>query len=134
MKYDGFFPFFCRFFITFVLMKHNMKRQFAAWILLSLFLPMLIFSSVHVHPSTARTDIQCAECIHHQPHHSHLFSSTICIHDCVLCQIFHLTFLFTASILIFYKPRRFHNLPLGYVSLHRLCAKRPDSPRAPPFA
>lgn len=134
MKYDGFLLIFCRFFITFALMKRDTKRQFAAWTLLALFLTMLFLSSVHIHPSLEQTDTHCAECIHHQPHHSHLFSATISIHDCILCQVFHLTFLFAIPLLILYKPRNFYHLPLGYISLHRSFAKRPDIPRAPPSA
>ena len=134
MKYDGFLLMFCRFFITFALMKRDTKRQFAAWAFLVLFLPMLVLSSVHIHPAVDYSDTLCAECIHHQHHHSHLLSATASIHDCILCQVFHLTFLIAISLLILYTPRKFNHLPLGHISLHRSYAKRPDIPRAPPFS
>lgn len=67
-------------------MKETTKRHISAIVLLAVFLPMLVLSSLHVHPETHLEDEHCEECMHHVPHAGHMGSQTTCSFDCVLCQ------------------------------------------------
>jgi len=76
-------------------MNATIRRKISAWILLVVFLPMLVLSSLHIHESTENTEISCADCVHHICH-GHLTAAATWAHDCVLCQFLTLTML-TAS-------------------------------------
>ena len=72
-------------------------RRISAWLLLSVFLPMLLLSSLHVHEN-APVSSGCSECVNHIPHHGHLSLDTIHLDDCVLCQFATLPFLVAAIV------------------------------------
>ena len=74
-----------------------MRRQLSAIILLAVFLPMLVLSSVHIHESDEAIKTECADCVHHSCH-GHLTALTTWAHDCVLCQF--LTLPMLAAILL----------------------------------
>lgn len=77
-------------------MKMMRKRHIASWLLLAVFLPMLVFSSLHVHEEhSVATEITCADCVHHSCH-GHLTQTASWAHDCVLCQFLTLTMLTAA--------------------------------------
>ena len=61
------------------------RRQISACVLLAVFLPMLIFSSLHIHEIPQTTDTECSDCVHHNCH-GHLSVMATWAHDCVLCQ------------------------------------------------
>ena len=75
-----------------------MRRQLSAIILLAVFLPMLVLSSVHIHESDEAIKTECADCVHHSCH-GHLTALTTWAHDCVLCQFLTLTML-TAAVMV----------------------------------
>lgn len=84
--------------VTLHLVKLKTRRYIAAWLLLAVFLPMLIFSSLHVHEEDTSTVVtECADCVHHTCH-GHMTAATHWAHDCVLCQFLTLTFLATATV------------------------------------
>lgn len=74
---------------TFAAVNVKNKRHIASWLLLAVFVPMLILSSVHVHRLAEIA--QDAECVHHQCH-GHLVELTPTMHACVLCQFVSLTY------------------------------------------
>lgn len=107
------------------------KRHIASWVLLAVYLPMLIFSSLHIHETSQEGATECAECVRHQCH-GHLSQLSGGIHQCVLCQILTLTYVATATgALLFYQAKH----KVGY-ALHRqtLCQTSLGfiSLRAPP--
>ncbi len=74
-------------------MELKIRRYISTGLLLATFLPMLILSSVHVHQYGREAEDDCQMCMHHKVHNGHLSKAELTMHDCVLCQIFHLTFL-----------------------------------------
>ena len=80
---------------TFAAVK-PMRRQISAWILLAVFLPMLVLSSLHIHEISQTTDTECTDCVHHNCH-GHLTATATWAHDCVLCQFLTLSML-TATV------------------------------------
>ena len=81
---------------TFAAVKLDNRRHIASWLLLAVFVPMLIFSCIHVHEEVSvGADTECADCVHHSCH-GHLTSTASWAHDCVLCQFISLTFVAAA--------------------------------------
>ena len=74
-----------------------MKRHIASWVLLAVFVPMLLLSSLHVHPSALAELTSCNECVHHQCG-GHLAQQALSLHACVLCQFLTLPILATAVV------------------------------------
>ena len=93
--------------ITFAAVNLTTKRHLASWLLLAVFLPMLVFSSLHVHEGAAsQAAKECTDCIHHRSSdgrlpskncHAHLTQTATWAHDCVLCQFLTLTMLTAAA-------------------------------------
>lgn len=82
------------------------KRHIASWVLLAVYLPMLILSSLHVHDTVEYGETTCAECVHHQCH-GHLSQLSDGMHQCVLCQFLTLSYVATASgLLLCYQTKR----------------------------
>lgn len=110
------------------------KRALAARILLSVFLPMLVCLSLHVHQRVYSGEGECYECAHHLPHHGHLSVAQAAICDCLLCQLGHVPFMvplagtlfINQSILITLLPACRQTTQAGLQGLIR--------PRAPPSA
>ena len=78
-------------------MKEGVRRKIASWLLLAVFLPMLLLSSLHTHEPEFQEE-ECAECVHHQSCPGHLASGTLTLHECVLCQFLSLTFFATVTV------------------------------------
>lgn len=84
-------------------MNVDKKRYIASWLLLAVFLPMLVLSSVHIHESGSLLEDECHECVHHHCH-GHLGELTTTIHACVLCQFLTLSFITTGFLaVVLYK-------------------------------
>lgn len=82
------------------------KRHLAAWLLLAVYVPMLILSSMHVHGNVATGELACDECVQHQCH-GHLMQFSGDFHQCVICQILTLSYVAAASCLFLLSlPRR----------------------------
>lgn len=92
-------------------MKETMKRYYSSWVLLAVFLPMLVLTSLHVHPEAHLEEGYCKECVHHLPHAGHFGSQTSCSFDCVLCQFLTLPFL-VAPVVVFIAKEFLHIAPL----------------------
>ena len=77
--------------------KHIFTRSWAARILLAVFLPMLVLSSVHVNlQESAPTEAQCYACEHHIHHDGHIATAQH-LQKCVLCQFLSLPYLAAAT-------------------------------------
>lgn len=87
-------------------MNPTTKRHIASWVLLAVYLPMLLVSSLHIHGEADAHETECAECVQHQCH-GHLSQLLDGMHQCVLCQILTLTYVATAaSVLLCYQSQR----------------------------
>ncbi|MBR1643993.1 MAG: hypothetical protein IJ684_01295 [Bacteroidales bacterium] len=65
-------------------------RSTFAWILLSVFVPMLLLSSLHRH--AVRGEAECAACVQHLPHAGHFSQAASVVDDCLLCQFLSLPY------------------------------------------
>ena len=121
-------------FTTFAAMNRlEQRRKWFAWMLLAVFVPMLLFSLVHVHEQGMAAGADCVDCAHHV-HHSHLASADFCVDNCVLCQMLSLPFV--AAILLSVVLFSAIGTPL-YTRERALIANGftgNRSSRAPPFA
>ena len=75
------------------------KRHIASWLLLAVFVPMLLLSSVHIHETGEIIEAECADCVHHSCH-GHMTAAATWAHDCVLCQFLTLTMLTAAMMVV----------------------------------
>jgi len=80
---------------TFAPVNIRIKRHIASWMLLAVFVPMLLVSSIHVHELTNFDSGSCNECVQHHCH-GHLVELTASMHQCLLCQFLTLTFVAAA--------------------------------------
>ena len=80
-------------------MKVTIRRQISAYVLLAVFLPMLVLSSLHIHESAENAEASCTECVHHHCG-GHLTQMTKHMHECVLCQFLTLPMLVAAAVLL----------------------------------
>ncbi len=68
--------------------------------MLAVFVPMLVFSSLHVHEGgTSSAGAECTDCVEHCCH-GHLSQMASWTHDCVLCHFQTLTMLTAAVIAV----------------------------------
>ena len=63
----------------------NNRRRIASILLLAVFLSMLLFSSLHIHPDQTLTQDECTDCVAHHCG-GHIGQQTLSFDDCVLCQ------------------------------------------------
>ncbi|MBQ9525609.1 MAG: hypothetical protein IJR69_10905 [Bacteroidaceae bacterium] len=81
-------------------MNLNTKRYIASWVLLTVFLPTLLLSSLHIH-HVSEDETSCTACVQHQCH-GHLSQFSGSLHHCVLCQFLTLSFVAgTAGTVVF---------------------------------
>lgn len=112
-------------------MNIKTKRHLSAWLLLSVFLPMLVFSSLHVHDD-APSSSGCFECINHIPHHGHLSLDTIHLNDCLLCQFASLSFMVAVAVMLTVVSKGYAVIFIQPTDKPQCTACQPHSPRAPP--
>lgn len=107
------------------------KRHIASWVLLAVYLPMLLISSLHFHEESELGGTTCAECVQHQCH-GHLTQLSDGLHQCILCQFLTLSYVaLTTGTLLCYQQKR----KVIYAQLRQnLCLTSSDyiSLRAPP--
>lgn len=107
------------------------KRQIAAWMLLAVFVPMLVLSSIHVHGYSNTLVDECNECVQHHCH-GHLGQQTASLHECVLCQFLSLPLLAVAvtTLVIYNKVSKIHFAQLQSTAYFEACGI--PTLRAPP--
>ena len=84
-------------------MNVNRKRHIASWLLLAVFVPMLILSSLHVHEQVQKNIVDCKECVDLGGRRI-IKKLSMSMDDCVLCQFLMLTFVAGAALaVVFYR-------------------------------
>ena len=86
---------------TFAAVKLTRKRHIASWLLLAVFVPMMLISSLHIHQTIENGETACIECVHHQCS-GHLTQMSTTIHQCVLCQFLTITFVAVGAVSLLY--------------------------------
>lgn len=84
---------------NFAAMKMENRRYIASWLLLAVFVPMLLLSSVHMHESTESTEVTCIDCLHNHCG-GHLTQTTVHLDDCVLCQFLTLPMFVAVAVVV----------------------------------
>lgn len=85
-----------RFSIT--IMNNSVKRRFAAWLLLLVFVPVMVATSLHIHDLGEASSVECEQCLHHVHHAGHFNVYADHAYDCVLCQFAALPFVAAAVV------------------------------------
>lgn len=107
------------------------KRTWAARLLLLVFLPILVFSSLHVHEYAVGQG-DCYECTNHLHHSGHVSLQTASFHDCVLCQFVTLSYIIGVA-LVLVVAATIHAVSYSTLSVQCLSALYfSQTPRAPP--
>ena len=111
--------------------KLKSKRHIASWLLLAVFVPMLLLSSVHVHDEAPMKAV-CDACVHHHCS-GHIGLLTDSMDDCVLCQFLTLpklvpVFIAFVLFLSIFKIIRVDRLFFDYSVAHDITVTR-----GPPF-
>ena len=68
------------------------KVAVPAWVLLSVWMPMLLISALHIH-SDVQPAVDCNQCVQHVHHSGHITQGGSSIDDCVICHILHQPFI-----------------------------------------
>lgn len=114
-------------------MKASVKRKYSAWLLLLVFVPMMVLTSLHVHDYEETAVNQCEQCAHHIRHAGHLNAISNHSFDCPFCQFASLPYVapIAAAVAV-----AFIVINKVYINnVYRVCAGVCDlkSTRAPPF-
>ena len=120
------------FLLNFAPVKVKRKRTLASWLLLAVYVPMLLLSSLHLHHWDLDEGATCEECVRHHCS-GHLSPLSIGRHVCILCQFLTLPMLCAAiAVLIVYSLpcKMVHFVWLCRTSLAHLGGV---SLRAPPY-
>ncbi|MBO5580839.1 MAG: hypothetical protein J5952_10555 [Prevotella sp.] len=107
------------------------KRTWAARLLLLVFLPVLMFSSLHIHEYAA-AEGECYECANHLHHSGHISLQTASFHDCVLCQFVTLTFVAAVAVVLLMAVQAPAVVIVSPTAYCPSALRRQNSPRAPP--
>lgn len=115
-------------------MRYQHQRKIIARLLLSVFVPMMMFAALHVHQPAAANNALCVECVSHQPHADHLMAAQPSFHDCVLCQLASLPFLLVVSAVLQLPGMRRVRFSLVGNPAYCRCVCSKHQLRAPPFS
>lgn len=83
-------------------MQMKRKEIISSWLLLWVFVPMVLLSSLHVHEAGMVVDQDCAECVSHTQHTGHLTIYKASVDDCVLCRFLGQEFVTVVKSLMLY--------------------------------
>lgn len=61
------------------------REQIPAWILLSVFVPMVLLSCFHFH-SIPSVPVDCDDCLEHVHHPGHITQDSATVDECLLCR------------------------------------------------
>ena len=79
-------------------MQTSMRRKVSAWLLLSVFVPMMMLTALHHHQMVTGAAVECVDCSHHVHHGGHLSAGGTSIDDCLLCQFLTLNYIAAAAV------------------------------------
>lgn len=114
-------------------MKRQRKRVTSAWLLLSIFVSMMMLSSVHRHQPMADSAIDCEECAHHIHHSGHFTMAYEHLDDCVLCQFLNLIYTTTVTLSVAIPVCLTTRVATSNVDTVFCEVRQNNSTRAPPF-
>lgn len=115
-------------------MRIEFKRRFAAWLLLSVFVPMTVLVALHHHDGGGVSETElCYSCVHHVHHAGHVNTPQADIHDCVLCQLHCVSFLAAALTVFAAAGTGCETVRHGTVRRHLADVYGVFNPRAPPY-
>ena len=80
--------------------RHRLKRQIAARLLIAVFLPVLVLSSLHRHEVQEAAHSYCEACVQHVSHVEQMAVADFSIHDCILCQFISANYLVGLAVAI----------------------------------
>ncbi len=68
---------------------HNNRRIRFAWLLILVYLPMMLATTLHHHSEAEGSAAvsYCYDCAHHIHHDGHLTAGQSFMHECVLCHL-----------------------------------------------
>ncbi|MBQ9667965.1 MAG: hypothetical protein IJV45_04370 [Prevotella sp.] len=112
--------------------RETRQRRWSAFLLLAVFVPMLVVSSLHVHRVSSSPLTECSACVSHQcTGHLGQYSGSA-MHDCVLCQALSLVYVAVGAVVVMVIARvsRLHRA--GYAVSPVLRVRGIVGLRAPP--
>ena len=114
-------------------MKRQRKRIVSAWLLLSIFVSMMMLSTLHRHQPIEDPATSCEACAHHVHHSGHFTTAYEHLDDCVLCHFLSLVYFAAATILVAIPVSL--TIRVATSNINYLCCEVGpyDSTRAPPF-
>lgn len=83
-------------YITFASVKEQTRISVLASVLLAVFLPMVIISSIHVHHVDSVDNDLCVKCVRHVPHATHFSAHIVKFEHCLFCHFMSLVFMAAA--------------------------------------
>jgi hypothetical protein len=110
------------------------RRKLMAWLLLSVFIPMVMLTSVHRHSAASRHNDVCELCVAHVHHAGHLQQHSAGTTECLLCQLGALPFVVPSNIIF----SAF--ISILFVGIFAPCSRlaklraNAQSTRAPPYS
>ncbi|MBR3726630.1 MAG: hypothetical protein IKN21_03395 [Prevotella sp.] len=78
-------------------MKNPRKRRLSAWLLLSVFVPMLTLTLLHHHEVVEVEDVACDDCAHHVRHGGHFSVGFSSFENCLICEFASQTYVSAAK-------------------------------------
>lgn len=111
----------------------RVRRRLSAWLLLLVFVPVMVATSLHVHGYEGVSIAECDQCLHHVHHSGHFNVYADHMVDCVLCQFAALPFV-TATAVSVAIAVGFHLVAYAYIlKVASLGVCDVKSTRAPPL-
>ena len=110
----------------------RLKRQIASWVLLAVFVPKTILSSIHIHHTGTDSDVDCTQCVDHHCS-GHLSQQHDGVHQCVLCQFLTLPLAVATAVAVTFVSPSAIRAAVGHGACHIIYrGERANCLRAPP--
>ena len=113
-------------------MRISRRRRLSAWMLLSVFVPMLAFSLVHYHEKADSGGGVCVDCAHHVQHSGHFSAGSASFDDCLVCEFASLSYVKAAETVFSAVPAKSEAVAEAFVRPVVHFVWNHQSPRAPP--
>ncbi len=107
------------------------RRQVLSILLLAVFLPAFLVSSLHYH-GEHRDSVSCTACVQHLPHAGHIGSYDGGLQDCVLCHFLGLLYVPMLSLALVLPLRKALSACVRYRRAFVSAALQTAQSRAPP--
>ena len=108
------------------------KRNWAARLLLAVFIPMVLLSVTHRHDFQPTGTSNCDECVKHVPHAGHLLPHVNHVSDCVLCQFLQISSIVVSAAISLFVCQKVQHYLQPENRCREVCVAHPST-RAPPI-